>query len=684
MRDQYQWTAPSPLWAEAADPQQPQLRAAMQRPSLLRFATDTFMEEFLGMMEADPARLGGYLAQPETWRLPTAAPEAAEEVPRFLRRLNSLRLKAASTLDKTSSNALAKQQTAIAKSSAAGAAPLKLYQPAHQRFYLVAAHLVCRRAGLPDHALDTNREERAGYVIRRLHQKTGAKGPEEYAFVATARGNMWQRVANPAETLAPGEELLPLFPVNFFEPDGRRRRLFAGMIPVGKREAYVGAGEAASGGNGAGTPAGQTAKTARKIHFRMQIAEPWKALFVTADAALKLRDESPKPKDDEPKPDFSILIKNSREQLQTMSWYILLDLSKYLAQYLPNVWKAVADPTKEGELKSDAEKNLLKAMKGTKASAELKDALTTDAADKANRSASYTPADVPATLLDALRELNKPAKKYGEKLESVAVSYDRKTPDAAWPDFLFPLADPVAAPPLPPDDVGDAPSVADGSGEEFGLDQTGVSQSVQDRQALVDRFVALVVRALPEKSAEPVPPPPLATQPVLDARGGQFIIRCVYERPLCGPLDPAVLSEPTPPFQLAGFFDPDAPARPIRIALPIDTTPAGLRKFDKNTAFMISDSLCGQMQRMNGITFGDLVLSVLPWPFHKDLSSKVPNVKNCNSGVDIGMICTFSIPIITICALILLMIIVLLFDFIFKWLPLFRICFPLPKFKAKA
>jgi hypothetical protein len=100
---------------------------------------------------------------------------------------------------------------------------------------------------------------------------------------------------------------------------------------------------------------------------------------------------------------------------------------------------------------------------------------------------------------------------------------------------------------------------------------------------------------------------------------------------------------------------------------------------------MISDSLCGQMQRMNGITFGDLVLSVLPWPFHKDLSSKVPKVKNCNNGsVDIGMICTFSIPIITICALILLMIIVLLFDFIFKWLPLFRICFPLPKFKAKA
>jgi hypothetical protein len=48
------------------------------------------------------------------------------------------------------------------------------------------------------------------------------------------------------------------------------------------------------------------------------------------------------------------------------------------------------------------------------------------------------------------------------------------------------------------------------------------------------------------------------------------------------------------------------------------------------------------------------------------------------------MMCTLSIPIITICALILLMVIVLLFDFIFKWIPLFIMCFPLPKFKSKS
>ena len=82
----------------------------------------------------------------------------------------------------------------------------------------------------------------------------------------------------------------------------------------------------------------------------------------------------------------------------------------------------------------------------------------------------------------------------------------------------------------------------------------------------------------------------------------------------------AIVSAPTPPFQLAGFFDPDAPARPIRIALPIDTSPAGLRKFDKNTVFMVSDILCGQIDRVKALNLGDLVRSVLPWPFHKELS----------------------------------------------------------------
>jgi hypothetical protein len=165
---------------------------------------------------------------------------------------------------------------------------------------------------------------------------------------------------------------------------------------------------------------------------------------------------------------------------------------------------------------------------------------------------------------------------------------------------------------------------------------------------------------------------------------GLFVIRFVYERPLCGPLEPPEVSKPTVPFEMAGYFDPDAPARPIRISLPLDTSPAGLRKFDKNTAFAISDVLCGQMQRLRSLTFGDLVLSVLPWPFHKDLSASSPDAGACKTGgLEIGMICSISIPIITICALLLLIIIVSLLDIVFRWMPYFFICFPLPGFKGK-
>ena len=54
-----------------------------------------------------------------------------------------------------------------------------------------------------------------------------------------------------------------------------------------------------------------------------------------------------------------------------------------------------------------------------------------------------------------------------------------------------------------------------------------------------------------------------------------------------------------------------------------------------------------------------------------------------DGGLEIGMMCSLSIPIITICALLLLMIIVFLLDFIFRWIPFFIFCFPLPKFKSK-
>jgi hypothetical protein len=707
MRHEVQWVAPAPLWPEAAAGASDDVRRALRRPALLRFAGDDFMDEFMALIEHDAPRLGEYLARPETWRTPTPTPLPVERGPEFVRKISRLRLAADRKVNQLSGLTPAKVQAsgatpgAIAAASVASAAgPLKLYQPAHQRFYLVTACLVCRLPGLPDRALDTAREERVGYVIRRLWQKPAPQGQpanpiREYAFVVTPKGNGWQETASAPESLVANEELLPLFAVNFDDADRRRRRLYSGMIPVGRREAYMGAGTFTPATNGTSAP-NTTKRTERKIHFRMQVTEPWKNLLRTADDAhktlLSITTTVPESPEEAAKllAEASLLKKTSRESAQVLSWYILLDFAKYLRQYAPDVWAAVMFG---GEPTLPADTPLAKLYAAL--NVEMKPSPALIGALQSDFGASPPP--VAPSMRDALKRIGKPdpqdpSRLYWEdRLDNVTSVYARVhgSGDPNWPDFLFALADLEFDAPLPPSVIsGPTPGDESDLPVEPQLPNPPTPPDVialAAKQSLIDKLVALVVRTLPADSAEAVPPAPLASRPVLDTREGTFVIRCVYERPSCGPLDPPLMSEPSAQFQLASFFDPEAPARPIRIALPIDTSAAGLRKFDKNTAFMISDQLCGQMQRLKGITFGDLVLSVLPWPFHKDLSVGAPEVGPCkdNSGASLGMICTLSIPIITICALVLLFVIVLLLDLIFHWIPFFIMCFPLPGFKGK-
>jgi hypothetical protein len=142
-----------------------------------------------------------------------------------------------------------------------------------------------------------------------------------------------------------------------------------------------------------------------------------------------------------------------------------------------------------------------------------------------------------------------------------------------------------------------------------------------------------------------------------------YVLRCVYERPQCKGIHEPVVSQPSRKFQLATYFEPEAPTRPIRITLPEDTGIAGLRKFKKNVSVLFSDKLRNQMERVKDAKLGDLD--------DGDISSE--------SGFSLGMICSLSIPIITICAMILLMIIVKLLNIIFWWMPFFKICFPIIK-----
>jgi hypothetical protein len=149
--------------------------------------------------------------------------------------------------------------------------------------------------------------------------------------------------------------------------------------------------------------------------------------------------------------------------------------------------------------------------------------------------------------------------------------------------------------------------------------------------------------------------------PKLDPRGAaRYVLRCVYMRPQCGPLHPDLLSEPTEDFAIADFFDFDAPARNIQIVLPADTTIKDLRKFQRNVRLVISDQLRQQISRLS------------------PLKSLGEGTLEPGEGLSLGWVCSLSIPIITICALLVLFIFLALLNIIFWWLPFVKICLPVP------
>jgi hypothetical protein len=679
MRDIVQWTTPSPLWQNAIGQTSAVLRRAeFARPSILRFATDTFMDDYMEMLANDPKRLGQYVALPETWRGVSPPPEPIQPAPAFAREVKRLGLIKKQKKNKSNGVSLLPTQFTAFSNAAAGK-NLKLYQPAHQRFYLISACLVCERPGLPDKALNGDREEQVSFVIRRLFPP-GVLNPdeklpaldsswEEYAFVIKGREGRWQKVANKNSIVA-GEERQPLFAVSFDEDDGRRRKIFSGVIPAARREVYMSAGSAADADDDSQENA---PFDSRVMLMRSQVRDPWKNLLQTAqhtnDAIAEMFDGDAQP--DEVKAN---LLNTSREQMQTISWLILLDFADFLMDNLPRVWNALNGATVSPAL-NDAESDLVETISKTALTAAFK----TDVelvASTFRKGTPYADGQVKRNLKDALKAVKGMNPKTGdtisEDLETVEISYDRVAPDNQYPDFLFPLADPVFT----------LQTFLDNATVE--ITRSNFETDNFAGEDAVNRIGRLVEQTLPAAPANlPPQPTPLIAQTPMDMREGWFVIRCVYERPLCGALDPPVLSAPTKAFQIAGFFDSDAPARPIRISLPIDTSPAGLRKFDKNTAFMMSDMLCGQVNRFKGITFGGLVRHVLPFPFHKKLKVKDKGGCKKSGGLSIGMMCSLSIPIVTICALILLIIIVSLLDFIFRWLPLFIMCFPLPGLKSK-
>ena len=443
----------------------------------------------------------------------------------------------------------------------------------------------------------------------------------------------------------PGEERLPMFGSPYIGRDGVKRRLFTGLVPVSRREAYMGAPrgkpvppvvdptteeKAEETKMGAFLPPVDS----RVLMLIDDVIAPWRQIQAQVrtfnDQALNVENKTPDRERGAARWRCACVTRSC-----SRPGWCCSTLPPTFSRYLPAVSAAI-DAGNSAGLTTDAERALYTKL--------------TDVKFK-----SDTPPGV-VTLAEALKRFD-PV--YRDILERGATLFTEATRSKfdALPRFAFGagcLAEVLRL-------VVREPQI---------LRQ--LQRSRTERRQGRRRSGPEGARSRRRGAATP----PTSSVAIPANRSTRFVIRCVLDRPHCGAIHPPILSEPTDPFVMAPFFDPDAPARQVRIALPVDTSPAGLKKFPKGASFLISDVLCGQLGSARKLTLGDLVLSVLPWPFHKDLPE--PNVEPCAD----GMICSLSIPIVTICAFILLIIIAILLNIFFFWVPFLISCFPLP-LKAK-
>jgi hypothetical protein len=126
------------------------------------------------------------------------------------------------------------------------------------------------------------------------------------------------------------------------------------------------------------------------------------------------------------------------------------------------------------------------------------------------------------------------------------------------------------------------------------------------------------------------------------------------------PCTSLVWSDYSEPFTIAPWYAPSE-APPAIVPLPDAMDRNALKAMKPNVAFAVPKKLA---DFMNGND-------------PKDLVSGDGNTGS--SGIELDWICSFSIPIITLCAFICLNIFLSLFDLIFRWMAFIKICIPVPR-----
>lgn len=569
--DQLLWLAPSPLWEDGSLGSG---EAEFEQPRLVELTSDEFVPEFQAYLSGDdpggegPAGIG------------THAPEDG---------------------------------------AGTAADPLVLYQPMHQRFYMVVGSLVCRRVGLPDRTVAPT-GERVSFVLRRLVTRTASSGGEvqvEQAWLPATSG--WVDVSDPT-ALATGEEQHPMHTSPVTAPiatgaaaqmlgldEPGRRQVHAGYVPVAGRTAKPptmsdSAALAALAASDSGADKGDDA---RVMAFRLRVSAAWR------DMASRKKIIEDLPGD----PPFTFDRSKTQYVLFEPSLFVLLELCDWLKTYLPGVYTALKDDT---DLPAGARKT-------------LRDALDIDiyANGAAKRlGAALGEVEGKLALLEGDESVGRPSTKY---------DVTHGTPPNAGPLVSHASLDSFLV------------SLAGFSKSDGGLLHPALAEEDADANGTG------APPAVPEElSGMIVARPATADAAQLDDR---HVIRLVYEHEPCQPL----LSKPSAVVRLAGTYDPDAPARKVRIQVP---DPINMRRFKRGVAIEMPPNL---RKILDGVT-------------PKILKEEAPGE---GSDWGVGMICSFSFQIFMILSFIIAFIFLILLNIVFWWMFFIKICFPIPVKKTQ-
>ena len=436
----------------------------------------------------------------------------------------------------------------------------------------------------------------------------------------------WRPLKEPKGQAPEKEERLSMFPKNY-EPSTRveamkgPRRLWAGLIPVAKRDTYEAApvrrvpvspdvnpsGEEEAGDSESRPlPPDDSLADPRMTRFDMQI------LGAFRQVRKQLR-----------KKNSTVQASEVRDPL-VFAWY---DFWQFLGTHLPAVRSKVKSGVSPGEAtfgddteeEAGNKKPLLRVLDGL------------DVGEMGLGSRAY---DALRTFSDAENARHAQSGSFEDVLRAEVLLHDgdfNREELASSIDRLFwTEVNGVEGRTIDPDGNKKEPTLKTAVGRALG--------SVEKANSLSD-----------------APQPPM-TDPV---EGGAYVVRCLYERPNCPEPLRMQISEQSRPFRLASFFDSEAPARDINITMP-GVSLQELRNSSQSATMVFTTELSNQATKIQEVVFEEL------------------GANGDAQTIDLGRVCSLSIPIITICALVLLLIIVVLLNIVFWWLPFFKICFPLP------